>query len=307
MHSWERWYKAPQTHWLRKVLFQIHLWLGTGLGLYVLVISISGSAILLKSPFYRMFEPSSLTAPVGVVPLSGDALIARMKQVYAGYEVGFTFPTYDPGKATYVVLNRDGEYFPHYFNQFTGEDQGIANPWPVRAVEWVADLHDDLFLGRNGRRINGVGGALFVLMSLSGLILWWQGRTRWYEGLMLQRKSSRGLMWQLHSFFGFWALLLMIAWGVSGFQLGFPRVMEQLVNWLDTTPDDFEQPDSLLRFFRSVHFARAGEGPWARYAWIAASFIPTLIFVTGFVVWWKRVVVRWFRAGAVTREVAGKA
>ena len=299
MRSGERWLKAPQTHWFRKLLFQIHLWLGIGLGLYVLAISVSGSAILLKSPFYRMFEPSRVTAAAGAVALTGDALTDRMREVYVGYEVGYTFPSLDPAKAAYVVLNLGGEYFPHYFNQFTGEDLGAANPWPIKAVEWVADFHDDLFMGRQGRQINGVGGALFVLMSISGLILWWQGRSRWQDGLLIRRNSSRSLMWQLHSFFGFWALLLMIAWGVSGFQLGFPRVLDQLVNWLDTNPDDFERPDRWLRFFRSVHFARPGEGAWARYIWLTVSFIPTLIFISGVVVWWKRVVLRWIKGSKV--------
>ena len=292
MQFWKTWLKAPQTHWLRKLLFQIHLWLGVGLGLYVLAISISGSAILLKSPFYRVFEPSTVSAPADAVALTGDALADKLQEVYVGYEVGYTFPSFDRSKATYVVLNRGGEYFPHYFNQFTGTDLGVANPWPIKAVEWVADLHDDLFMGRTGRKINGIGGLLFVLMSCSGLLIWWQGRSRWYEGLIIRTRSSRSMLWQLHSMLGFWAMILMLAWGVSGFQLGFPHYLNQLVDWLDSNPDDFQRPESWLRFFRSIHFARPGEGPWARWGWILLSFIPTFMFVSGLVVWWKRVVMR---------------
>jgi uncharacterized iron-regulated membrane protein len=289
MNFWQRWVQAPQTSWLRKLLFQLHLWLGISLGLYVLLISLSGSALLLKSPFYTLFEPKNIEA-LAVPPLEGDALAARMAEVYAGYEIGFTFPSYEPNRATYVVLNRDGAYFPHYFNQYTGEDMGAANPWPIRAVEKLADVHDDLLLGRTGRRINGLGGLMFLLMSCSGLVIWWQGRARWYEGLLIRRGSRRGVLWQLHSFTGFWALLLMVAWGVSGFQLGFPQYLGALVDWLDTDLTDFERPDAWLRFFRSVHFARPGEGPWLRWAWILASFLPTLMFVSGFLLWWKRVV-----------------
>ncbi len=50
--AWQRWLRAPQTLGWRRALFQIHLWLGVGFGLYVLLIALSGSALLLKSPFY---------------------------------------------------------------------------------------------------------------------------------------------------------------------------------------------------------------------------------------------------------------
>lgn len=269
--------------------------MGIGLGLYVLVISISGSALLLKSPFYSWFEPKNIE-PTGAIALEGDALTARMAEVYAGYELGFTMPAYEPDQATYVVLNRDGEYFPHYFNQYTGEDMGVSNPWPIKAVEWIANVHDDLLLGRTGRKVNGVGGALFVLMSLSGVLIWWRGQPRWHEGLQIKRNSNQAFLWQLHSFIGFWSLLLIFSWGMSGFQLGFPQYLNALVDWIDTDLTDFERPDSWLRFFRIIHFTRFGEGPWVRWGWIFVSFLPTALFITGFILWWQRVVVKRGRA-----------
>ena len=292
MNNWQRWLLAPQTHWLRKLLFQIHLWLGIGLGFYVLLISLSGSALLLKSPFYGWFEPKHIDPPADAVMLPDDEAAKRMAVVYAGYEIGFTFPSADRNQATYVVLNRDGRIYSHYFNQFTGEDLGITNPWPIKTVEWLADVHSELMLGHSGRKVNGVGGLLFILMSLTGLVLWWQGRSRWYEGLVIWPNSRRGLVWQLHAFLGFWALLLMLAWGVSGFQLGFPVFVDHIVDWLDDDLSDGHRPTSWLRFFRAVHFARFGQTAFSRWAWIIASFLPTVILITGFIVWWKRVITK---------------
>ena len=60
MSNWQRWLQAPQTLLFRRFLFQVHLWSGIGFGMYVLVISLSGSALLLKSPFYAAFEPKYL-------------------------------------------------------------------------------------------------------------------------------------------------------------------------------------------------------------------------------------------------------
>lgn len=296
MNSWQRWLLAPQTHWLRRLLFQIHLWAAVSLGVYVLVIGLSGSALLLKGPFYGWFEPKTV-APSGT-PLEGAALTARMEEVYAGYALGFTVPGYRPGDATYVVLNRDGDYFPHYFDQYRGVDLGPANPWPIKAVEWVADLHDDLLLGRTGRQLNGAFALLFVFMALSGLVLWWQGRARWYEGLIINPWGRRPLLWQLHSAFGFWALLLLLAWGISGFHLGHPAVLNGLVDWLDRDPQDFQRPDGLLRFLRGLHFARYGEGPVLRWVWILLSFLPSLLLLSGLWLWLRRLLHRGARTAA---------
>lgn len=285
----QRWLQAPQTHWLRKLVFQVHLWMGVGLGLYVLVISLSGSAILLKSPFYEWFTPRKVE-PVNSTPLEGEALNARMAEVYAGYELGFTTPPEQPDDAVYIVLSKNGEYFPHYFNQYTGEDVGPSDPWPIKAVYWVADLHEDLMLDETGVMLNGLGGLMFLIMSLTGLMIWWRGRASWFEGFLIKRNSPRAFLWQLHSFIGFWSLLLMFSWGISGFQLGFPEAVYGSIEWINANVMDATSIDESLRFFRRIHFARFGEGPWANWGWIIASFMPTLLLLSGVIVWWKRVI-----------------
>jgi uncharacterized iron-regulated membrane protein len=294
MNTWQRWLQAPQTAFFRRALFQVHLWLGIGIGLYVLLISLSGSALLLKSPLYTWLEPKKVV-PLQTEPLTGDALTARMTEVYAGFELGFTIEGFEEDDATYIVLQKDGEFIPHYFNQYTGEDNGAARPWPIQGVEWLANIHYELMLGREvGRKVNGVGGALFVLMSLTGLIIWWQGRRRWWEGLIINPRSDRAMLWQVHSFCGFWALILMVAWGVSGFQLGFPQQTAAILEFLGNDNGNFR--GGVMGFFRDLHFASpGGQNPFAQWGWILASFLPTLMFVSGVIVWWKRVVMKRFK------------
>ena len=283
--------QAPQTHWLRKTLFQIHLWTGISLGLYVLTISITGSAILLQPSIVRLFTPSNL-APVETSVLNEQALQDRIAEVYSEYEVYFVLPSNGPERATYVVLNKDGGVFPRYFNQFTGEDLGPSNPWPVRSFEWLVNVHDDLLMGKKGRKLNGLGGVVFLLMALTGSIIWWQGRLRWKDSLQIKRNSSRSFNWQLHSFIGFWSLFLMFSWGLSGAYLGFPKPFNYLMDWFDSDLADFERPNAWLKFVMNIHFARFGEGAWGRGIWIILGLLPTVMVVSGFIIWWKRVVMK---------------
>jgi uncharacterized iron-regulated membrane protein len=55
---WERWVRQPQTFWIRKAVLQIHLWAGIGLGVYVLVISLTGSVLVFRDELNSL-APSS--------------------------------------------------------------------------------------------------------------------------------------------------------------------------------------------------------------------------------------------------------
>ena len=44
---------------LRKILFQIHLWTGIGIGLYVVAICVTGSVTVFRNEFYTYFRPGT--------------------------------------------------------------------------------------------------------------------------------------------------------------------------------------------------------------------------------------------------------
>ena len=51
-----RWVRQPQGTWIRKAIFQLHLWSGMILGLYVVVVCVSGSALVFRNDLYNIFE-----------------------------------------------------------------------------------------------------------------------------------------------------------------------------------------------------------------------------------------------------------
>ena len=52
----ERIWRRPQTVWARKALFQIHLWSGIAVGLYLLVISVSGSVLVFRIELHKYVD-----------------------------------------------------------------------------------------------------------------------------------------------------------------------------------------------------------------------------------------------------------
>ncbi len=50
-----QWWRQPQKVWLRRALFQVHLWTGVGTGIYILLISISGSVLVFRIELHKKF------------------------------------------------------------------------------------------------------------------------------------------------------------------------------------------------------------------------------------------------------------
>ncbi len=294
MGSWQRWLRAPQTLPLRRLLFQVHLWLGIGVGLYVLLISVSGSAIVLRPQIARWFTPSEVPAIVGA-PLQGAELAARVTAVYVDARVVRISEPQREGRSTYVLLERDGREQSRYFDQYSGQDLGPTFPWQVATVEWLTRLHDDLLLDRPGRRWNGVGGLLFLGMVASGMVLWWQGSSRWQDGLLIRRSSRRSLFWQLHSALGFWSLLLLFIWGFTAVYFAWPEPFDRFIDFLDEDLQDDTRPDSWLLWMIQLHFGRFRGLLWANVLWIVLGLLPAILYVSGFVLWYRRVLRVWWR------------
>src|SRR5260370_31595720 len=57
---WQRGVQRPRSLRIRKVFFQIHLWMGVGVGIYVLAIRISGGAIVYRHELTVMFSRRKL-------------------------------------------------------------------------------------------------------------------------------------------------------------------------------------------------------------------------------------------------------
>ena len=77
----KRFARQPQTVWVRRALFQVHLWTGIGVGLYILMISISGSAIVFRREITRLAWPVATVVPAGRL-MAAEELSAVVKKAF---------------------------------------------------------------------------------------------------------------------------------------------------------------------------------------------------------------------------------
>jgi uncharacterized iron-regulated membrane protein len=211
-----------------------------------------------------------------------------------------------PDPTASVAFERaGGQTMDRLFNPYTGEDLGDYTTRGQFFILWLVRLHDELLLERpDGPWWNGLLSLVFTLTVLSGAVVWWPGIARWKRSLRVSAASGwRRFTWDLHSALGFWLFLFMLMWGVSGWYLGMP---DPLTNFVERFSDPEgvygERPgDIALMWLSRLHFGRwrdPGWGPWLKAAWAIAGVVPALMFVTGVVMWWNRVVRRRAMSGA---------
>ena len=287
----ERWVRQPQGFWVRKALFQVHLWTGIGVGLYVLLISVSGSVLVYRVELFRAFSKPTIVGPSGV-RLTPEALKQAAERAYPGYRVADVWQPRNPNQAAEITLERGRGRRLRLFHPYTGEDLGNKLRAGYRVTEWLLDLHDNLLYGDNGRLVNGAGGILLIVLCLTGVVIWWPGIKKWRRSLTIEWKANwKRLNWDLHSAVGFWTIAFVFLWGISGVYLAFARQVAPLVDYFDPInelrPAKLRHIDMMLASLRRLHFGRAYGRP-VKVLWAVLGFVPLFLFVTGALMWCNR-------------------
>lgn len=303
--------RRPQALWLRRALFQVHLWTGLTCGLYVLVMSLSGSAIVFRHEMDHAFCPAIVMVKSSGVRMS-DAELARA----ARRALERRFPLRNtrvevrgprvPGAAVEVWYLSERGRTERLLDPYTGRDLGDATACEPRLVSGLVDLHDDLLGGGAGRIVNGGGAVVLALMCLTGLVIWWPGTARWRRSMTLRWNSDwRHFTWDLHSMLGFWTFALLLMWALSGIYLGFPSSLSVLGDLLTAHGADPERIDVLTDWLARLHFGRAFGLP-VKVLWTFLGLVPTALLVTGTVMWWNRVLCKTIgRSGAILESTPG--
>jgi uncharacterized iron-regulated membrane protein len=303
----EKWKRRPQMVWLRKALFQIHLWTGIGLGLYILLMSVSGSAVVFRRELGRELGREPRVVPGTATRLSEDELKQAARHAYPGYDVTRIFLRKNPDQAAEVWLERPGRKIQRLFNPYTGADLGDPLSWGFRALLWLVDLHDNLLLAQTGRVMNAAGGIFTLLVAFTGLIIWWPGIDTWRRSLSFRWKSNpKGINWTLHSALGFWTCAFLIMWAVSGIYLSIPKTFNAAVDFFEPAYPpgrEMRKGDLVLYWLTQAHFGRF-DGIGVKILWTILGLAPAVLFVTGTVMWWKRVLRPWLRRNEMTPRTA---
>ncbi len=211
----------------RNLFQQIHLWIGIGSSLILFLVCLSGTVYTFKEEIQQMIEPERYVVNVeaGATKLPLSEVINRMESTTGGKVMNVTVPEKADQVYTLNVRGKDeqgrGTNYP--VNPYTGEItvEGKAKGDAFFMV--MFRLHRWLLLDTNiGRPIVGVATIIFVLLIISGWVIWIPRRIRmWKEGLKIRATNPLRLNLDLHRSLGFYASLVLLVMALTGLYWSF--------------------------------------------------------------------------------------
>lgn len=301
---WQRWVRQPKNIWLRRAIFQAHLWSAAAAGLYILMMSVTGSVLVYSNELFTAATPEPIVSKSSAPRLTDDQLARAAVRFYPGYRVVKIGRALNPDQAVDVWLRRGEGMKQRLFDPRSGSDLGDSVPTPIWLISKLIDLHDNLLSGPAGRKVNGLGALALLALAMTGLAIWWPGIATWRRSLTLHRGVGwKRMTWHLHSMIGFWSLGFLLMFGVSGAYLSNPQPLQDLADRIEPATAanaGLRIGDRVIYWLAFLHFGRVNGigipcgGPGVcdqatKAVWAIFGLTPAVMFVTGAMMWWNRV------------------
>ena len=205
---------------------QLHLWVGLLTGVFIAMMGLTGMVIVFRPVFesWAAPRPNSGSAFASLAPMERSFAESYPSARISSVTISETSPGLLLVQAQVGGKRRSQIYFDAADGQELGPKKTIA--W----LDWLADLHQNLLMGKSGRALTGVIGIALLLIALSGIISWLAGARDWRRGLALPRMGPwRRTNYELHRWAGLWANLLLLTVSLTGIVLAYPELFEKTI------------------------------------------------------------------------------
>lgn len=225
----------------RKIINDIHLWLGIGSGIILFIVSFTGTILAFEQEIKSALnksgyeneseaEKKSIYELKNEIEKSGQYNVAEFIIIQNLYTA---LATENEPKDIATHDDHDDDHGPQHINfhidPYSGkilpeEDFNTGNAFFLSVMK----LHRWLLLDiKIGRPIVGVATIIFILLCFSGLILWFPKKLKkakqWKRGFTIKWKANwKRINYDIHNTLGFYALIPLLLMGLSGLIWSFP-------------------------------------------------------------------------------------
>lgn len=220
---------------VRKILFQIHMWVGLVLGLLLVALGLSGSILVYDDAIAAFLAPPPHATAQGA-PLPLDRIIDAARASTTTRGPATVTPASEAGTPAMVRIGATGRgagggagrapAAQIYVDPVSGAVLGTNAAGLPPILAFSHQLHGNFLMGQSGRRFVGWLGLGMVLLGISGIVLWWPKKGQWRNAVIV-RRAARGLRFhrELHGMLGIWMYVVFIAVSFSGMALAWPQLM----------------------------------------------------------------------------------
>jgi uncharacterized iron-regulated membrane protein len=208
---------------LRKLINDLHLWMGIGSGIILFIVCLTGTIYTFRAEIEEALEPSKYQVAVLAEAdrLAPEAVIEKLKTDVGGKVQSIEVP-HDRSRPYQVSIKKSKEErrgTAYFVNPYTGELLGTSAGPATDFFMAVFKLHRWLLVDSEvGGPIVGGATIIFVLLILSGLVLWWPKKLKnWKQGLKVKVSANwKRINHDLHNSLGFYSFLLLLLMALTG-------------------------------------------------------------------------------------------
>lgn len=228
---------------LRRLWLNVHLWIGVGLAALLIPISISGGLLVWHDDIDALLNPHRYAVSGAQVTHPPSLYLAKASEAVGTdpadlRATGVRYP--EPGWPVRVVTRAHkreaGGGRPRFVTVFLDPPTGaVLDVMEFRTsfIGFLHVFHENLMLPQyNGRQIVGWAGVGMLILSLTGIWLWWPRRGGFLRGLRWTRSSR--FTFNLHNTLGFWISIPLAVVSLTGIYLSFPQTARTMMSSVAT-------------------------------------------------------------------------
>jgi uncharacterized iron-regulated membrane protein len=184
---------------LRQLWLKLHRWFALGLGWMLALQGLMGAALVVSRPVEQWMRPELFRAPTAVAPATTAVPLESVRSALVasfGRQADFTFRPPRKAGDTLWVLVRGPWAGTVYVDPANGRELGrLAETDGFTNV--VFRTHSSLWLGETGKAILAWVALGYLVLLVSGLVLWWP--RRWPPSLRVRfDKGTLAAFFDLH-------------------------------------------------------------------------------------------------------------
>jgi uncharacterized iron-regulated membrane protein len=199
----------------------IHRYLGLLAAIPLLLLGLSGALIEFEVEIDHALNRGYWDVQPREVRLSWGDVIAGVHKAYPADPVtSLHFPSSQDTAAE--VSLKSG--LAVAVDPYTGQTQGTRRRgWSV--TTYIHQFHTHLLMGEVGGKIVSIATLVLIVLTITGLVLWWR-RKRWWVGWA---GSWRKFNYEAHEAMGIAALLPLLILAITGVAIGFEGVVRPML------------------------------------------------------------------------------
>ena len=216
---------------LRRLWLNVHLWIGVGIAVLLIPISLSGALLVWHDEIDAWINPhryavtgTDVAQPVSTYLAKATEAVAKDSSNLRATIVRYPEKGW-PVRITMRGQSRDAGARPRVITVFLDPPtEAVLDVMEFRSsfFGFLHVFHENLTIPEySGRQIVGWVGTGLLIMSLTGLWLWWPRGGGFLSGLRWTRSGR--FTFNLHHLIGFWISIPLAVVSFTGIYLAFPQ------------------------------------------------------------------------------------